>query len=202
MLRGVVWTLQQHQRNIPTHLCLYVCGSRRISWRTQSYGEYHFDGIVSSSRNPQIPLCERPAIWTSTKEDVLSWYREALDTISTVGDSLHADGGPLREDLELELTWVMEDAVMGWRNGDLSDDAISMRMSLCDLRAFLYCFVDGLLYLNLQVSEGYLFVRYCRSAVGPSNRRACTFTIPDELCILAGYGLVCRARGVDSPARN
>lgn len=133
MLRGV-FSKWQHSR--VSQLCWYAYGRRGSSWRSQSYQEYPFKSL-ESSQNPQIPLCERPATWTSTKEDVCSWYREALDGICVVGNSLHVDGGPSREDLELELQWIMEDAVVGWKDGQLpgNHDGVPMRISLHELGA-------------------------------------------------------------------
>lgn len=141
MIRGMVSTWRHvHHATFPQQVSLY----RRLSlWRTQSCDpeEFHIDiPVEDPSRQPRLPLCERPAVWTSTQEDVCSWYREALDTLCVVGDSLHVDGGPLRKDLELELQWVMEDAVVGWRNGDISsrakdDDVVSMRLPLSELGA-------------------------------------------------------------------
>lgn len=130
-----------------TQLCLGARGNCRFMCRSDYQESNSFTS--SSSRKPQIPLCERPATWTSTKEEVSSWYQEALDRIRVVGDGLHVDGGPMREDLELELQWIMEDAVVGWKGGGMAgnDTSVQMRMSLHELGMSLFDFSSSFLLL-------------------------------------------------------
>lgn len=93
-----------------------------------------------------MPLCERMAEWTSASADVCAFYDEARRVIrEELKDSMSADGGPTRSDLELELEYLMEDAVVGWqgRRQDSGEDSrdgqgsapCSMRMGLDDLRS-------------------------------------------------------------------
>lgn len=94
-----------------------------------------------SSYSPQVPLCERVAGWTSARAAVRAFYDEARRIIrEEVQDSLSVDGGPTRSDLELELEYFMEDAVVGWREGREgqgveTSSLCSLRMELDDLRA-------------------------------------------------------------------
>lgn len=138
MLRGAFLKWQQGGL---AHWCSYSSTSRRFSWRIQR--EPDIPGIaLRSSLNPQIPLSERPATWTSTEAELCSWHTEALNRLRDVGDSLSVDGGPSRDDLELELQWIMEDAVVGWKDNVLSgiakgEELVRLRISLHDLGTFL-----------------------------------------------------------------
>ena len=104
-----------------------------------------FGGRPSPS-SPQVPLCERVAGWTSARADVRAFYDESRRIIrEELHDCLSADGGPTRSDLELELEYFMEDAVVGWRDWRVESGAdprdgqgsasCSLRMRLDDLRA-------------------------------------------------------------------
>ena len=102
---------------------------------------------MKSSRNPQIPLSERPSRWSSPSVDVCSWYLEALNRLSEVGDSLSVDGGPVRNELEVELEWLMEDAVVGWKEMNESSSIsavegmtrdVQLRMPLMEIRMCLF----------------------------------------------------------------
>ena len=100
-----------------------------------------------SAREPQVPLCERaPNLnWAATHADVRAFYDEARRAIRhDLQDRLSADGGPTMAELELELEYVMEDAVVGWKsdihdkneNNDTIDNSTEykMRMALGDVR--------------------------------------------------------------------
>lgn len=135
MFRRAVLKWQQSRVG---HLCSPCLGGQRCSSRLQSFKESPF-GTLTSHTHPRVPLCERPATWTSTKAEVSSWYQEALDRLSDIGDSLNTDGGPLRDELDTELQWMMEDAVVGWNEkGHASSfegtqELVKMRISLHEL---------------------------------------------------------------------
>lgn len=60
----------------------------------------------------QVPLFERPTIFSTCSEDLLNWRKWAQDLANSVGTKLlEADGGPDSEDLLREIEWLLEDAV-------------------------------------------------------------------------------------------
>ncbi|WPT12001.1 Release factor glutamine methyltransferase [Picochlorum sp. SENEW3] len=106
-------------------------------------------GRIQASSNPQLPLCERSAEYIESAATVSKWYREVSNSLVQVGDELQKDGGPMYDDLVTELGWLMEDAVVGWKefaasqerkmacagSGKSREDAmLKLRISIVELR--------------------------------------------------------------------
>lgn len=106
-------------------------------------------GRIQSSSNPQLPLCERSAEYIESAATVSKWFREVSNSLVQVGDELQKDGGPTYDDLVIELGWLMEDAVVGWKefaasaehkmactgSGKSREDAmLKLRISIVELR--------------------------------------------------------------------
>jgi hypothetical protein len=146
--------VQRQGTFLTTNFCRLCQPTRSHSQGSDDWqqGKDQLDGNnyrSSSSRNPQIPLSERPSKWSSPSVDVCSWYLEALNRLAEVGDSLSEDGGPVRNELEVELEWLMEDAVVGWKEMNESNSIssaggtpgdVQLRMPLMEIRTCLfYC---------------------------------------------------------------
>lgn len=79
-------------------------------------------GRIRASSNPQLPLCERSAVYVESAAIVSKWYREVSHNLVKAGDELQKDGGPMYDDLVTELGWLMEDAVVGWKEFAASEE--------------------------------------------------------------------------------
>ena len=66
-----------------------------------------------------------------------AFYEEARRAIRhDLKDGLGADGGPTMAELELELEYVMEDAVVGWKGSGENDGALfAMRIWSLNMRS-------------------------------------------------------------------
>lgn len=114
-----------------------------------------------------MPLCERPPNEKAAQEDVRAFYEEARRAIRhDLKDGLGADGGPTMAELELELEYVMEDAVVGWKGSGEDDGALfAMRMALGDVRDLWHERVSRRLPLQYLTSSA--FWRDMVLSVGP-----------------------------------
>lgn len=85
----------------------------------------------------QVPLFERPPIFSTCSEDLLKWRKWAQDLANSVGSKyLEADGGPDSEDLLREIEWLLEDAVDEYSPNLATFEApitLNMRTSVEDL---------------------------------------------------------------------
>jgi len=83
------------------------------------FGRYYTSRITSALQNdaeghvePKIPLCQRPPSHTSALGTLLVWRAEAAELASSAGKSWEGDkDAPSVEDLQTELSWLLDDAV-------------------------------------------------------------------------------------------
>lgn len=72
----------------------------------------HATSIADAPIKPKTPLCERKPIHTTRLAGLISWHRDALTRIAFIGDAwMIQDDGPSQEDLETELSWLLDDSV-------------------------------------------------------------------------------------------
>ncbi|KAL4430761.1 hypothetical protein ABPG75_006017 [Micractinium tetrahymenae] len=66
----------------------------------------------AAAPQPATPLCERPAEHTAPLADLLAWREAAEQQVAAVGISWEQeDDGPSVEDLQTELSWLLDDAL-------------------------------------------------------------------------------------------
>ena len=69
-----------------------------------------------SPQPPRIPLCERPPSYITQIATLLDWREQAADRASDVGATWQGQqDAPSVEDLHTELSWLLDDTVVGMR---------------------------------------------------------------------------------------
>lgn len=66
---------------------------------------------------PQLPLCERPPAYVTQLATLLTWRNSASQQAALAGAAwVDEPDAPSVEDLDTELSWLLDDAVVGVRS--------------------------------------------------------------------------------------